>query len=197
MSAITAGSIEATDQRRPLVPSAVLGMLIFIAAEVMFFAAFVSAHMVVKGGSPVWPPLDQPRLPVVATLINTAFLLLSGWLTFVANRAFRAGNRKAAAVRWFGLAMLSGTFFVALQGVEWARLLHYGLTMHSSVYGSFFYLIIGAHALHAIGALIFMLVVFLKLRAGSMSAEIFWAAQALWYFVVGVWPLLFVVVYLN
>lgn len=194
MSAI---AIQSDEPRRPLVPSAVLGMLIFIICEVMFFAAFVSAHMVVKGGSEIWPPPDQPRLPVVSTLLNTCFLLLSGWLTFQSNRAFRREESRESAVRWFALAILCGACFVALQGAEWFRLLKYGLTMRSSVYGSFFYLIIGAHALHAIGALIFMAVALLKLRAGKLKDEIFWAVQAFWYFVVGVWPILFVVVYLN
>src|ERR1700693_6649434 len=77
-------------------PNSVLAMIIFIATEVMFFAALMSAHTIaratVMGG--VWPPAGQPRLPVERTAFNTAILLLSGVLLFIANRRAREGYAK-------------------------------------------------------------------------------------------------------
>ena len=37
----------------------------------------ISAFLIVKGGSAVWPPPGQPRLPIEATAFNTAVLLAS------------------------------------------------------------------------------------------------------------------------
>ena len=76
------------------------------------------------------------------------------------------------------------------------RLIKFGLTFTSSTYGSFFYLIIGTHGLHAIAAICGMFFVYLKLRAGKMEGPDLWTAQAFWYFVVGVWPILYWQVYL-
>lgn len=183
---------------RPLVPSSVVGMLIFVMAEAMFFAALFSAYTIVSAGADNWPPLGQPRLPVASTAFNTLALLLSGWTMFRANRHFAARPPRLKSTRRFLLAtILLGGFFVLFQGFEWVRLLRYGLTMVSSSYGSFFYLLIGTHALHAIAALTVLLMVFSKLRQGRMSKGQFWGAQVFWYFVVLVWPVLYVLVYLN
>jgi cytochrome c oxidase subunit 3 len=86
--------------------------------------------------------------------------------------------------------------FVAVQGFECVKLISYGLTLKSSSYGSFFYLIIGAHALHVAIALFFLLRQVAPMRNGTIKAEAFYTLQAFWYFVVGIWPFLYAVVYL-
>src|SRR5208283_2076463 len=121
-------------------PNSVLGMIIFIAAEIMFFAALMSAHTIARstamGG--IWPPPGQPRLPVERTAINTAILLLSGVLLWFANRRMKSEPERA--LRYLAGAIATGIAFVLLQGVEWVRLLREGLTMTSSNHGAFFYL---------------------------------------------------------
>ena len=80
---------------RPILPSPVLGMLIFVIAEMMMFAGLMSAFSIVKAGALGWPPPGQPRLPVEATAFNTAVLLASAVFLFFANRAY-ARNRNLA-----------------------------------------------------------------------------------------------------
>ena len=63
-------------------------MLIFVAMETMMFAGMISAFTIIKSSSLVWPPPDQPRLPVGQTAINTVALLLSGVALFFAQRGF-------------------------------------------------------------------------------------------------------------
>ena len=92
--------------------------------------------------------------------------------------------------------MALGALFVAVQGVEWARLLAYGLTMRSSQYGSFFYLIVGMHAAHAVAAIAVLLHARARLARNALGADAFAAVRVFWYFVVGVWPVLYAVVYL-
>ena len=66
-----------TDPRPPpLLPSAVMGTLIFVFTEIMLFAGLISAFMIVRSGSVVWPPPGQPRLPLEATAFSTAALLV-------------------------------------------------------------------------------------------------------------------------
>lgn len=182
--------------RRQVAPNSVLGMLFFVACEIMFFAALVSARFVVKGTTSYWPPPDQPRLPVWTTAFNSVALLISGVLLFRAARAFRRSESHSVTLRLLTGALATGLLFVLLQGSEWVRLISYGLTLRSSVYGSFFYLIIGAHALHAIIALALLAHVWHALNHGRLRAPRFWAAEVFWYFVVGVWPFLYVLVYL-
>jgi heme/copper-type cytochrome/quinol oxidase subunit 3 len=92
--------------------------------------------------------------------------------------------------------MLLGAVFVTVQGIEWVRLIGYGLTMTSSSFGSFFYLIVGAHALHAVAAILGLAYARARLAAGTLTANVLWATEVFWGFVVGVWPFLYVTVYL-
>jgi cytochrome c oxidase subunit III len=177
-------------------PNSVLAMIIFVAAEIMFFAALMSAYTIARatvlGG--VWPPPGQPRLPVERTAFNTAILLLSGLLLWMGNR--RMSAEPVRARRYVAGAIAAGITFVSLQGGEWIALLREGLTMTSSTHGAFFYLIVGAHALHAVVAIAALAAVYFPMRRGTLSPTRFAATQVFWYFVVLLWPVIYLRVYL-
>lgn len=175
------------------IPSGALGMSIFIMTEVMLFMGFISAFNIVKAGALVWPPPNQPRLPVEITAFNTGLLLLSGVLLFLAHKNFKASK---SYDKLFLASVVLGTSFIAIQGYEWVNLISQGLSLTSSNYGGFFFLIIGTHALHAFFAILLMIKVYLKRNKGQKFREGFLTAQIFWYFVVGMWPLLYVTVYL-
>jgi cytochrome c oxidase subunit 3 len=180
--------------RTQVIPSGVLAMLMFVGAELMLFAGMISGFAIVKAGAIVWPPPGQPRLPIEATAFNTAVLLASGGALWLARRAFQRDRRSAA--RPLYLAMALGAFFVLFQGFEWVRLIAEGLTLQSSSLGSFFYLIVGTHALHAVIALVVLGWVARRMRMGFLASTQLAAAEVFWYFVVGLWPVLYLVVYL-
>lgn len=181
--------------RRAVVPSAVLGTLIFVVAEVMFFSGMISAFTISRANSlpGMWPPPGQPRLPAGATALNTAALLASGALLLIASRQWRADPPRA---RWTYLtSWLLGAGFVVLQGREWTALLADGLTLTSSTLGAFFYLIVGAHALHAMGALAALGWGAVLLWRGELTRGWFFGTQTFWYFVVLMWPIVYARVY--
>ena len=196
MAARGAGRLRLASEstRTPLVPNGVMGMLIFVAMETMMFAGMISAFTIIKSSSLVWPPPDQPRLPVGQTAVNTAALLLSGVALWFAQRSFAQGRERARTPLL--AAMLLGAFFVVFQGVEWVALIGQGLTLTSSTLGSFFYLIVGMHALHAVVALGILAYTWVLLQRGWLAQRQLAAAQVFWYFVVGLWPVLYAVVYL-
>ena len=115
-------------------------------------------------------------------------------MLFVAVRAFEKSSLKSR--RPLLLSVLLGAFFVVFQGMEWVALLREGLTMTSSTHGAFFYLIIGSHALHAVGGLSVLSWAYLKLRRGNLVRSQLLAVSIFWYFVVGLWPILYWRVYL-
>lgn len=183
-------------RREPLVSNGVLGMLIFIFTESMFFAGLISAHAIVRSqaAGQMWPPFGQPRLPVQETAVNTAALLVSGIVLVIAWFAYRRDHGSAKIPLL--LSILLGGFFVWRQGIEWTALLREGLTMQSSSYGGFFYLIVGAHALHAVAALAGMVWAWFRLEKGRLTTTQLATVAAFWYFVVLVWPVLYLKVYL-
>ena len=190
------GSTPEPVRARKLMPDGVLGMLLFVFTEAMLFAGFISAHTIVKSraAGQMWPPFGQPRLPFEQTAVNTAALLASGLVLVFAHFAFR--KRPRQAVIPLLISVLLGAFFVAAQGREWVALLAEGLTLTSSTYGAFFYVIVGAHALHAVGAIIAMAWAWFRLRAGRLTGSQLATVETFWYFVVLVWPVLYLKVYL-
>ncbi len=185
-----------TDPRPPpALPSAVLGVAIFILTEIMLFAGMVSAFVITKASAVLgWPPPGQPRLPADETLVNSAALLLSGAVLVWAVRSFKTERRAARGPLFVAIAL--GAFFVLFQGFEWVTMLGQGLTITSSQHGAFFYLIIGTHALHAVAAIGALAMVTHRLVQGRLQSSTFQAVRVFWYFVVGVWPILYVLVYL-
>ena len=183
-------------ERRQLVSSSIFATVIMIMTEVMFFAALISAYMIIRSGAEEWPPWGQPRLPVFATALNSLTLLASA---FCLHRSVKVFSSQAPqSKQLLALAIALGIVFVSVQGYEWVQLISFGLTITSSTYGGVFYLIIGAHGLHVIGGLLALLACLRRFNSTSQQLTIdnLRAAQIFWYFVVGVWPILYTLVYL-
>jgi cytochrome c oxidase subunit 3 len=182
-------------RRRPRVEPALLGVLVFIATEIMFFAGLLSAYNIARAKVPmsVWPPPDQPRLPIESTAANSAVLVLSGVLLWLAVRAWKQQKNPLPLAL---AASALGAVFVAVQGYEWSSLLAQGLTMTRSTFASFFYLIVGTHGLHVLGGLIGVAVVVRGMVRGTATPPQLQAAAIFWTFVVAVWPVVYVMVYL-
>jgi heme/copper-type cytochrome/quinol oxidase subunit 3 len=176
-----------------LVPSGVMGMLIFVFTELMLFGGFISAFIIIKSGAVVWPPPGQPRLPFEQTAFNTALLLASGVLLLVTRRTFQRDRARAQRPMLAAMALAAG--FVVLQGREWVALIAQGLTLTSSSLGSFFFMIIGLHALHVVIALGLLVYTWMRLRRGWLASSQLATTEVFWYFVVGIWPLIYLVVY--
>jgi cytochrome c oxidase subunit 3 len=92
-----------------------------------------------------------------------------------------------------------GMTFLALQSYEWVQLIRFGLTLSSGVYGATFYTLIGCHGLHVFGAVVWLLAVLLRAMQGCYSPARYVGAAVCgmyWYYVVALWPILYLLVYL-
>jgi cytochrome c oxidase subunit 3 len=182
----------------PVGANAWLAVVMFLGSEAMFFAGLIGAYLVFRVGAAIWPPPFQPRLPVIVTGINTVILLSSALTMRLGVHAVRRGDR-SKLVRLIGVTGLLGAIFLSVQGFEWLQLIHFGLTVSSSVYGGLFYTLIGFHAVHVLGALVWLGVAFHLARNGRYSKANHVGLQICamyWTFVVGLWPILYGLVYL-
>jgi heme/copper-type cytochrome/quinol oxidase subunit 3 len=175
-----------------------LGVLLFIGSEVMLFAGLLAVYTAFRFGNLTWPSA-QLYLPVKVTWVNTFFLLFS---CYTMRRAVSAGrkNRQSPLVTYLTVTALLGALFLSIQGYEWIQLIRDGFTITTGVYGATFYLLIGCHALHVLGAVIWLLVVVRLARRGRFPSHRFVGVEVCawyWYFVGGLWVLLFGLVYLN
>jgi cytochrome c oxidase subunit 3 len=180
------------------VSNARLAVLMLLAAETMLFVGLLGAYVVFRVASASWPPPGLPRLPLAVTWLNTVVLLASAWTMWRALAAVRADDQRVLR-RGLTLTAALGSAFLAVQGSEWVRLVAHGLTLSAGTYGATFYTLIGLHGAHVLAAVVWLLAVLVAARAHRFTARRHVAVELCtiyWTYVVGLWVVLFVVVYL-
>lgn len=184
------------------------GMALFIASEVMFFAAFFWAFFDASlfpgepnqflrsqatGGH--WPPTGiEPFNPFSLPLMNTLILLLSGTTVTWAHHALREGNRDGL-IKGLWLTVLLGIAFTGLQAYEYS---HAAFGFGDGIYASTFYMATGFHGFHVIVGTCFLAVCLLRATKGDFSPTHHFGLEAAawyWHFVDVVWLFLFICIY--
>ena len=184
------------------------GMILFIASEVLFFAAFFWAFFdaslypgelkqpvraEVTGG--IWPPKGISIIaPFDLPLMNTLILLLSGTTVTWAHHAIIEGNQRDA-VRGLLCTVVLGMIFTGVQAYEY---LHAPFTFDQGIYASTFYMATGFHGFHVLVGTIFLLVCLFRAMKGQFKPKQhfgFEAAAWYWHFVDVVWLFLFFCIY--
>ncbi len=198
-----AGAPDAHGHARSGISNPILGMILFIASEVMFFAGLFAAYFNVRLTSAHWPPLvneaeyepfligEEILLPAALTTI----LVLSSVTMQLAVWGIRRGDRKAF-LRNTGITLLLGVVFLAGQVYDY---LHLGFGITDTAFGSTFYTLTGFHGAHVLGGAIMLTVVLYRGLAGQFSARHHDAVEATslyWHFVDVVWIALFSTLYL-
>ena len=187
-----------------------VGTIVWLASELMFFAALFAAYFTIRSVSPELWAQETEKLNIPFSSVNTTILVLSSLTcqlgVFAAERGHvgRAGKifnvPKWGLREWFSLTYVMGAIFIAGQALEYVELVHEGVTLSSSAYGSVFYLATGFHGLHVTGGLI----AFLYVLGRTYLARKFTHEQAVtaivvsyyWHFVDVVWIGLFATVYI-
>jgi len=157
-------------QRTGGISSSLLGMVLFIASEVMFFGGLFGAYFTLRTAAPEWPPPGTPPLEDWYALILTAVLVSSSVTMQIGVFAIRRGDQRAL-VRWLLISLVLGLLFLAGQANEYRMLISEGLTLSSGVFGSTFFTLTGFHGAHVAGGAAFILVVLLRARSGQFTSR--------------------------
>jgi cytochrome c oxidase subunit 3 len=184
------------------------GMALFIASEVMFFAAwfwaFFDASLFADEAAQVWrteftgstwPPRGVETFdPFHLPLLNTLVLLTSGATVTWAHHALREGNKRHLVLGLL-VTVILGALFSSIQAFEYSRA-PFGFA--DGIYSSTFFMATGFHGAHVIIGTIFLLVCLGRAYAGHFRPDHhfgFEAAAWYWHFVDVVWLFLFTFVY--
>jgi cytochrome c oxidase subunit 3 len=161
-----------------------------IASILMMFAGLTSAF-IVKSNLEGWRQIVMPKV----FWGSTAAIVLSSVTIQWALRSFR--QREMGAYRLLiAVTFLLGTVFLVLQCLGFAQLWEQHIRFTGSAgAGQFLYVIFGLHALHVLGGIITLLVLFIKAFFGSVklySAVPVEVAATYWHFVDLLWIYLLV-----
>jgi cytochrome c oxidase subunit 3 len=196
----------------------VLGMLLFITSEVMFFAGLFAAYFSIRAGytelvngsiQHVWPPTEFANLLYALPLTSesgqlnlilpaTIVLVLSSFTCQFGVWAVRRDDHRGF-IRAFAVTLVLGASFLLLQLYDYSVLMHEGLTVSSTTFGTTYYTLTGFHFAHVFGGVLMLGVVLYRGMAGQFSSrhyDMVEATSLYWHFVDIVWILLFSILYL-
>ncbi len=184
------------------------GVVIFLASEVMFFAALFTAYFYLRAQHPDWAPPEGPRpgawplrgdpsewLPTV----NTAILVSSSFVIQWAVGRLKRGDRRMFVRGLVATLVLGVLFLIGQFGVEYPKLFGEHLVPQSGLFGGIFFGLTGFHGAHVTGGVLFFLVVLWRALHGQFNARRHLAAEAAslyWHFVDVVWIALYSTIYL-
>jgi cytochrome c oxidase subunit 3 len=180
------------------ISSSLLGMVLFIASEVMFFGGLFGAYFTIRSAAPEWPPPETPHLSAAYAAVLTAILVTSSVTMQLGVWAIRK-NEQRRLLLFLAVSLILGLIFLCLQALEYANLIEEGMTLSSGVFGSTFYTLTGFHGAHVAGGAAFILIVLLRARSGQFTAryhDTVEMASYYWHFVDVVWIGLFSTIYL-
>jgi cytochrome c oxidase subunit 3 len=189
------GEMTAVHHEQRGIDTALLGMILFICSEVMFFAGLFAVYFSVRASHRTWPPegFDIEVLPLAA--MATTILLISSlsmqWAVWRIRRGDRTGMNRALVV-----TIILGVTFLCIQLYDYTTL---GFGLNSEIYGSMFYTMTGFHGAHVFGGVLGLSLTLMRGVAGQFSARHHVAVEAIsiyWHFVDVVWIALFSTLYL-
>ncbi len=187
-----------------------VGTMVWLASELMFFAALFAFYFSLRGNLPTQWAERTEQLNVPFAAANTLILVISSvWCQFGVWKAERGQVARTGALRdvkgwgmreWYVLTYVFGSIFIAGQVYEYAHLVAEGITLSTDSYSSIFYLATGFHGMHVAGGLIaFLLIIgrtFTTRRYSHLQETGAIVTSYYWHFVDVVWIALFAMIYL-
>jgi cytochrome c oxidase subunit 3 len=176
--------------------SSVTGMVLLVASEAVFFAAFLGIYAVSFTAAKVWPPAGIETPSITVPTIGVVVLLASGAAMALAMRhALRREYRRSALLGWLVAALAFAVAFGVLTAIGYASL---PFSVSQGIYESLFYMIIGLELAHVVGGAVLLAVVMARTWTGELALrrDPIQATAIYWYFVVVLGVVIYAVLYL-
>ena len=178
------------------VDAATLGMLLFIASEIMLFGSFFTIYFFVRvvNDASTWPP-EGFHLPVFVAGVNTAILLTSSFTMHWGLQSIKRGNR-AGLQAGLVLTFFLGLTFLLTQMLEYSRI---GFAPRDGAFGSVFYGLTGLHGAHVAVGLTLLGFATVRAFRGHFTPERHHGVEIpgiYWHFVDVMWIVVYTTVYI-
>ncbi len=190
---------SAKDSARSLAPlpirahPLVLGVVLFLASELMFFAALFAAYYELRANRAQWPPPMVALKPIEAGY-GTFLLFVASVVMVLATKAMDRHNMRAAR-SWTLCAIVAAIGFV-LETIHGYADDTFGIS--TNAYGSIYYTMTGFHLLHVIAGIGILTALVVGMRSRALQANQRAGAEAMtyyWHFVFIVWVGIFATIY--
>lgn len=190
-------TISAPARRQGGFPIPLVGMLLFLSSEVMFFGGLFAAYFSARASFALtWgPPEGAEPLEILPIALPITLVLLSSSVTMHwAVQSIRRGSLGGLRL-WLGVTLALGILFLAGQAYDYTVL---GFGISDGVFGTVFYTLTGFHGAHVFGGVVGLSILTARAGQGQFSARNHVAVEAVsyyWHFVDLVWVALFTTLY--
>jgi cytochrome c oxidase subunit 3 len=171
------------------------GVIVYLASDVMLFAAFFAAYFLLRATNEPWPP-ETVELDVPRALAATLVLVASSFTLTASDKAAERPGAEPAMRRWLLATIALGALFLANQISEYATL-EFGADDHP--YGSAFWLLTGLHGAHVTAGLLALGLLFVRsVRSRSSEAIASWTGgvSLFWHLIDLVWVFVFTTIWI-
>lgn len=183
-----------------------LGMLVFLASEVMLFGGLLGGALAIRFMHPAEYARASAQMHFWLGSLNTAILLTSSLLVALAVAAVQAGQARVAAWQLRG-AIALGLAFLGVKAVEYTLEYRDGLVPGfagqnlegpvQALFMNLYFAATGLHALHVIGGIALLgFVVLSKPARADRNANVVGNVALYWHLVDIVWVFLYPTFYL-
>ncbi len=183
----------------------ILGMILFICSEIMFFSGLFAAYFSVRASTSPWPPIVNGDQALTESFnlhaepwfagVLTVVLVISSFTCQMAVWAIRRDDR-TGFVRAIGITLVLGILFLIGQVYDYSTL---GFGISDTPFGTTFYTLTGFHGAHVFGGAVMLSVILYRGLAGQFSSRHHDAVEAVslyWHFVDVVWIVLYSTLYI-
>lgn len=171
------------------------GTLGFATIEGTTLALAATAYLYIRQNFRTWPPPHDPRPSLLVPTINLAVMLVSIVPALLTDRAARRLDRDASRL-WSIVSMLFGFAILVLR---WFELWALNVRWDTDAYGSAAWTLVGLHASLLVieqGEMIGMAALLFKHRLPARAYSDVYDSSWYWYFIVGIWIPIYLLVYL-
>jgi cytochrome c oxidase subunit 3 len=178
-------------------PTPLVGMLLFIASEVMFFGGLFATYFNARASvaPEPWHPPPGGHLDLQLAVVLTAILVASSFTMQFGVWAIRRGDVGKLRM-WTAITLGLGILFLAGQLYDYSQL---GFGISDGVYGTVFYTLTGFHGAHVFGGAVGLTIILARAARSEFSRRNHIAVEAVsfyWHFVDVVWIVVFSTIYL-
>ena len=137
------------------------------------------------------------KLNTTFGMINTIFLLTSGYFMAISVTELKKGNKEKFK-KLLIFTMLFGGLFLCLKSFEYYEKISEGITVGYNTFFTFYWMLTLFHVIHVVVGLVILISVYfgIKKENSSTSIEDVEASGAFWHMCDLIWMLLFPVIYL-
>ena len=163
----------------------VLGIVVFLASEFMFFSGLFAAYYNLRANRTSWPP-PMVHLDLIESASGTFLLFFASVVMYFATKAMDRERMRAA--RWWTLsAIVAAVGFVLLSVHGYMDNAFWPWT---NAYGSVYYSMTGFHLLHVTVGIGILTAILLGMRSPALTVNQRAGAESMvyyWHFVFIVW----------